>query len=149
METLDADSNPVPILMAGAPCIFRLHYTAAMAIDQAVFGIGFLHESGVNVAGPNSGRTGARPVPQGDGYVDFVVPELLLQPATYEVSTAIVDRGHTYDYADREFDVRVRATGEQEPGLTRMPGAWIGPVFESPSGITPLGSTGRDGLAER
>ena len=122
METLDADSNPVPILMAGAPCIFRLHYTAATAIDRAVFGIGFLHESGVNVAGPNSGRTGARPVPQGDGYVDFVVPELLLQPATYQVSTAIVDRGHTYDYADREFDVRVRATGEQEPGLTRMPG---------------------------
>ena len=53
METLDADSNPVPILMAGAPCIFRLHYTAAMAIDKAVFGIGFLQEFGVNVAGPD------------------------------------------------------------------------------------------------
>ena len=35
----------------------------------------------------------------------FRGPELLLQPATYQVSTAIVDRGHTYDYADREFDV--------------------------------------------
>ena len=88
-------------------------------------------------------------MPQGDGYVDFVVPELLLQPATYLVSTGIVDRGHTYDHADREFDVRVRATGEQEAGLTRMPGTWIGPVFESPSGIAPSGSTGRDGLAER
>ena len=59
--------------------------------------------------------------------------ELLLQPATYQVSTAIVDRGRTYDYADREFALHVRATGEQEPGLTRMPGAWVGPFpDESP-----------------
>ena len=149
METLDGDANPVPILMAGSACIFRLHYTAATDIEQAIFGIGFLHESGANVAGPNSGRTGSQPVPKGDGYVDFVVPELLLQPATYQVSTAIVDRGHTYDYADREFDVRVRATGEQEPGLTRMPGAWMAPVSEQPASMAPAAPSRRDGLAER
>ncbi len=149
LETLDGDANPVPMLMAGAPCIFRLHYTAATEIDQAVFGIGFLHESGANVAGPNSGRTGARPVPAGDGYVDFLVPELLLQPATYQVSTAIVDRGHMYDYADREFDVRVRATGEQEPGLTRMPGTWTAPVSERSLVVAASRSHGRAEVAER
>ncbi len=116
--------------MAGSACTIRLHYRARTSIDQAVFGIGFLHESGANIAGPNSGRTGPRPVPSGDGHVDFVVDELLLQPATYQVSTAIVDRGHVYDYADREFDLHVRATGELEPGLTRMPGAWVGPIPE-------------------
>ena len=128
VEFLDGAGRPSPVLIAGSPCVIRLHYNAEVTIDQAVFGIGFLHESGANVAGPNSGRTGSRPVPKGKGHVDFVVDELLLQPATYQVSTAIVDRGHMYDYADREFDLHVRATGEQEPGLTRMPGAWIGPV---------------------
>jgi lipopolysaccharide transport system ATP-binding protein len=134
VEFLDARGRHSPVLMAGSACTIRLHYRAEASIDQAVFGIGFLHESGANVAGPNSGRTGPRPVPKGRGYVDFVVDELLLQPATYQVSTAIVDRGRTYDYADREFDLHVRATGEQEPGLTRMPGAWVGPFpDESPT----------------
>jgi lipopolysaccharide transport system ATP-binding protein len=134
VEFLDARGRHSPVLMAGSACTMRLHYRAQASIDQAVFGIGFLHESGANVAGPNSGRTGPRPVPKGRGYVDFVVDELLLQPATYQVSTAIVDRGRTYDYADREFDLHVRATGEQEPGLTRMPGAWVGPFpDESPT----------------
>ena len=147
LETLDAEGNPVPMLMAGSPCVFRLHYSAATAVDRAIFGIGFLHESGANVAGPNSGRTGPRRVEKGDGHVDFAVPELLLQPATYQVSTAIVDRGHTYDYADREFDVRVRSTGELEPGLTRMPGTWLGPVIDGTGSDNP--ERGRVERAER
>ena len=133
VEFLDGAGHQSPVLIAGSPCVIRLHYKADVAVNQAVFGIGFLHESGVNVAGPNSSRTGSRPVPKGKGHVDFVVDELLLQAATYQVSTAIVDRGHMYDYADREFDLHVRATGEQEPGLTRMPGAWIGPVADGVS----------------
>ena len=143
VEFLDGGGRPSPVLIAGSRCIFRLHYTAEETVAQAVFGLGFLHESGANVAGPNSGRAGSRPVPQGDGYVDFAVEELLLQPATYQVSTAIVDRGHTYDYADREWDLHVRATGEQEPGLTRMPGTWVGPVPDRPAGISSLADGGR------
>jgi len=81
-------------------------------------------KSGTNVSGPNSGRQGSWSVASGVGYVDFVIDELLLQPATYEVSTAIIDRGHTFDFADREFGLRVRGRGYQEPGLTRMPGLW-------------------------
>ena len=57
-----------------------------------------------------------RPVPPGTGYVDFACPELLLQPSTYDVTTAMVDKGHTYDYADRAFELRVRGRGDEEPG---------------------------------
>jgi lipopolysaccharide transport system ATP-binding protein len=129
IEYLDGDGNASPVLLADAPCTIRMHFAAREPVARAVFGIGFLHESGVNVSGPNSGRTGAWSVAMGEGYVDFVVDELLLQPASYLVSTAIVDRGHTYDYADREFELRVRGRGEQEPGLTRMPGTWKMPVL--------------------
>ena len=129
LEFLDGDGKPSPVLLAGAPCTIRMHFLAHEPISHVIFGIGFLHESGANVAGPNSGRHGPWSLTPGVGYVDFVVDELLLQPATYRVSTAIVDRGHTYDYADREFDLHVRGSGNQEPGLTRMPGTFSDPVM--------------------
>jgi ABC-2 type transport system ATP-binding protein/lipopolysaccharide transport system ATP-binding protein len=128
LEFLDGEGKPNPVLLAGAPCTIRMHYVAHEPVSHVIFGIGFLHESGANVSGPNSGRQGSWSLAPGSGYVDFVIDELLLQPATYRVSTAIVDRGHTYDYADREFDLHVRGRGNQEPGLTRMPGTFNDPV---------------------
>lgn len=128
LEFLDGDGKASPVLLAGARCTIRMHYLAQTRVNHVIFGIGFLHESGANVSGPNSGRHGSWNLDQGRGYVDFAVDELLLQPSTYLVSTAIVDRGHTYDYADREFDLHVRGRGDEEPGLSRMPGRWIDPV---------------------
>jgi lipopolysaccharide transport system ATP-binding protein len=128
VEFLDRDGVASPVLLTGDPCTVRLHYRADAPVDRAVFGIGFLHESGANVSGPNSGRVGPWSISVGEGVVDYVVPELLLGPATYQVSTAIVDRGHMFDYADRLFDVRVRGQGDEEPGLARMPGTWVPPV---------------------
>jgi lipopolysaccharide transport system ATP-binding protein len=129
VDFLDADGNSGPALITGTPCTMRLHYLASESVSHAVFGIGFVHESGVNVSGPNSGRVGSWSVERGVGYVDFVVDELLLSAASYRVSAAIVDRGHTYDFADREFDLHVRGRGYDEPGLTRMLGTWKEPVM--------------------
>jgi lipopolysaccharide transport system ATP-binding protein len=142
LEFLDGEGKPSPVLLAGAPCTIRMHYLAHEPVSHVIFGIGFLHESGANVSGPNSGRQGSWSIASGNGYVDFVVDELLLQPATYRVSTAIVDRGHMYDYADREFDLHVRGRGDQEPGLTRMPGVWKDPM------MAPVTATGATSVEE-
>ncbi len=131
LEYLDAEGSPSPILLAGAACVVRMHFEARSPVSRAIFGLGFQHESGANVAGPNSGRLGPFSLEPGKGYVDFVIEELLLQQGSYQVTTAIVDRGHNYDYADREFDLHVRGQGSQEPGLTRMPGTWKEPVMRS------------------
>ena len=133
LEFLDEGGLKVPVLLAGAPATIRMHFEAAQAVPRAVFGLGFLHESGANVAGPNSGRAGAVPVSAGPGHIDFHVDAMLLQPGTYAVSTAIVDRAHTFDYADREFELRVRGRGDEEPGLTRMPGTWSSIVMADPA----------------
>lgn len=133
LDFLDGQGESSAVLLSGAPCTIRMHFTVRKPIDRAVFGIGFLHESGANVSGPNSGRVGPWALERGDGFVDFVVDELLLSPASYHVSTAIVDRGHTFDYADREFDLRVRGRGDQEPGLARMPGTWRPPRYVAAS----------------
>jgi hypothetical protein len=90
------------------------------------FGLGFTHESGVQLAGPNSGYgTETFEVPAGTGHVDFRVPSLLLQPGEFLVTTAAVDKGHTFDYRDRAFVLKVRAEDVvTEPGLVRLPGSW-------------------------
>jgi lipopolysaccharide transport system ATP-binding protein len=129
LEYLDGEGNASPVLLAGAACTIRMHFEARSPISRAVFGLGFHHESGAVVAGPNSGRVGPFPLERGHGYVDFAVDELLLQQGGFQVSTAIVERGHTYDYADRAFDLHVRGQGGDEPGLTRMPGMWKKPVM--------------------
>src|ERR1035437_5444353 len=69
LEFLDGDGKPSPVLLAGAPCTIRMHFLAHEPISHVIFGIGFLHESGANVAGPNSGRPGPWSLTPGVGYV--------------------------------------------------------------------------------
>ncbi len=128
IDYLDGEGHPSPILLSGSPCTVRMHYSASQPISGAVFGIGFFNEAGVDVSGTNSRHSGAWRVERGSGYVDFEMRELLLLPSTYKVSAAIVDRGHTFDLADREYELRVRGRGDEDPGVARMPGNWRPPV---------------------
>jgi lipopolysaccharide transport system ATP-binding protein len=125
LECLDGSGTHSRVLVAGDPVTFRMHYEAHEEIAAPVFGLGFVHESGVNTAGPNSGGEGTLPdLPPGRGYVDFHVASLPFQPGSFEVTTAIVQKGHVYDYAERAFDLRIRGGGTDEPGLVRLAGEW-------------------------
>jgi ABC-2 type transport system ATP-binding protein/lipopolysaccharide transport system ATP-binding protein len=136
LEYLDGSGAPSQVLVSGEPATFRMHFFAEEPVADPVFGLGFAHESGVSVAGPNSSRSGllARLHP-GPGRVDFHVPRLTFQPGSFEVTTAIVHKGHVYDYADRLFDLKVRGGGTDEPGLVQLPGSWSipDPTAESAS----------------
>ncbi len=131
LEYLNETGSPQPVLMCGDAATFRMRYRATEPLRDVVFGLGFLHETGVTLAGPNSDN-GPVPVPvlASEGFVDFHVPRLTLQPGNYEVSAAAVVRGHTYDLVDRGFVLRVRGHDGSEPGLTRMFGEWTAPVGE-------------------
>lgn len=127
IEYLDGDGNVVPFLGSGDPCTFRMHYVANTTLPEVTFGLGFQHESGVNVAGPNSGMGPGETfkVSAGAGMLDFHVERLSLQPGAFLISAAAVNRGHTYDFVDREYSLRIRAeTGSAEPGMTRFFGTW-------------------------
>jgi lipopolysaccharide transport system ATP-binding protein len=126
LEYLDGSGAVVPFLMSGEPATIRLHYDATVDVPEAVFGLAFVHESGVTVAGPNSGfGDRAFQVVAGGGHVDFHLDRFALQPGMFLVTTAVVDRGHSYDYVDRGYELRVRAdSASAEPGLTRLFGSW-------------------------
>ena len=125
VEYLDGSGRISPVLLCGEPATFRIHYRATERVKDVMFGLGFLDEAGINVAGPNSG-SGPAPVANilGEGVVEFHVPRFALQPGAYEVSVAAVNRGHTFDYVDRGYELRVRGNSNAEPGLTRMFGQW-------------------------
>jgi ABC-2 type transport system ATP-binding protein/lipopolysaccharide transport system ATP-binding protein len=125
VDYLDGTDQPAQVLIAGEPATFRIHYEAHAPVEDPVFGLGFVHESGVNVAGPNSASYGPLPsLRPGSGHVDFRVPALSFQPGSFEVTTAIVHKGHVYDYAERAFQLKVRGGGTDEPGLVRLAGTW-------------------------
>jgi ABC-2 type transport system ATP-binding protein/lipopolysaccharide transport system ATP-binding protein len=131
MEFLDAGGRAAQILISGEPCVFRIHYRASEPVARASFAIGFKHESGVLVAGPTSNAT-PWALDAGTGYVDFTVSALPLGHATYRLSVAVADHGHSFDRADEAFELRVRAGADEDPGLTQMPGTWLAPVSTSP-----------------
>jgi len=126
LDYLDGDGEVVPFLMTDDPCTIRMHYVATKDVAEAVFGLSFTHETGALVAGPNSGFGDKTfRVDAGRGVVDFHLDRMPLQPGTFLISTAVVDRGHTYDSADREYQLRVRAESAiLEPGLSRIYGDW-------------------------
>jgi len=136
VEYLDSSNRPATVVLAGEAATFRLHYTAQEPMEEVVFGLGFVHESGHTVAGPNSGANGQHvPRIRTQGHVDFAVPGLTLQPGNYQVSVAAVSKGHVYDYVDRAYDLMVRGS-TTEPGLTRMFGSWT--YDGSRSSVQPL-----------
>jgi ABC-2 type transport system ATP-binding protein/lipopolysaccharide transport system ATP-binding protein len=125
VEYLDEAGRARPFLTTGKAGTVRLHYTASTALPSVTFGLAFSTESGVTVAGPNSGYGDAAfAVEAGEGHVDFALPELFLQPGEFLITTAVVDKGHAYDYVDRAFVLKVRADDVTEPGLVKMSGSW-------------------------
>ena len=113
-------------LLAGNVGVFRIHYTASEPMVDLTFGLGFSTETGFRVSGPNSGYgTDAVDIPAGSGTVEFRVDPLLLQPAYYRVSAAVVSRQHVIDHIEAGFDLVVRSSHAiTEPGVVRMPGHW-------------------------
>lgn len=119
-------SESEDIVYAGAPFTVRIEYTAK--VDALVeFGLAFIHESGVTVAGPNTsaGKFGLIQVVAGTGHVDYHLESLPLHPGQYTLSVAIVAHGHIYDYLDRAFELLVRAEASVlEPGMVTFSGTW-------------------------
>ncbi|HUS22616.1 MAG TPA: ABC transporter ATP-binding protein [Aeromicrobium sp.] len=127
LEYMGAGGEVTTSLLAGESCSLRIHYDAREPMDEIIFGLSFWTETGTRLAGPNSGfDDGAVPVQPGPGFVDFQIDELLLQPAHYRVSVAIVTRLHVVDAIEAGFELVVHPSRAiTEPGLIRMMGGWV------------------------
>jgi len=124
----DASGQAATAFVTGSPLEIRLYYRAAERVRQPVFGLGVHHQTGTHLSGPNTGFAGLDiPFIEGDGYVSYYVPSLMLLEGDYLLSVAVHDHEdiEMYDYHDRLYPLKIyRGDITELYGLITMNGTW-------------------------
>ncbi len=135
VELRRRSGEPADYFHTGETLIVRLHFHAQEEIASPVFGVALYHQSGAHVAGPNTAHAGTDVgVVRGEGWVDYVIPQLPLLEGVYSLSAAVVNHNdtETYDYRDRVCEFRVLAAHTPERyGLVMLGGHWLPAASEA------------------
>ena len=125
VEFRRADGSDSGFLVEGGRGSIRLSYEASVDMSPVTAGIGIFSENGVNVAGPNTGRSGFLDIPAGRGTLEFTMPSVILRPGHYSLTTVLLDGGKMIDGIERGFSFNVRGSRGSEPGLVYLEGDWL------------------------
>jgi ABC-2 type transport system ATP-binding protein/lipopolysaccharide transport system ATP-binding protein len=130
----DKAGAKVKAVRHGGSLTVRIHYAFDEPIQDPTFGLAFINEFGMPLAGPNTRLSDVTTGKvSGVGSVDFTVPSLPLVPGTYSVTVAITDHSttHVYDQRDKAFDLHVQpGEGFQPSGYVTLDGTWGQPVTD-------------------
>lgn len=127
VEYLDEHGNMLPFLTSDHPATIRVHVRAKKDLHDVELGLAFVTDGGVAIAGPNSRASGhLYTLKQGETFIDYRMPEVLLQSGRYWLTTCFVRDGQMFDYSDRQVELIVHADSiSNEPGLVTLPpGVW-------------------------
>ncbi len=134
VELCDGTGRARTTFVTGEPLTIRLHYHCPAPVTSSIFGVGFSHENGMHLFGPNT-RFGGLTLPTlaGDGVVSYHIPSLPLLEGQYVLSVAATNYEDTvtYDYHDRAYRFRVAYSPARAGyGMVELPGEWRydGPV---------------------
>lgn len=106
----------------------RMHYFAKQCIHSPVFGVAIHRDDGTHVTGPNT-KIAQKFLDdlEGQGTVEYILPELLLLPGKYYFSAAVYDYEcqHAYDHHSQMYPFVVVAgdVGERI-GICHLPAIW-------------------------
>lgn len=91
IELLNCDGKPTQEFRTGDPVRIRMHYTADQEVRQPVFGCSIQTRQGLFLWGTHGADAGFVPqhILPGSGFVDVTIPQLMLQPGAYVVSSSI------------------------------------------------------------
>jgi lipopolysaccharide transport system ATP-binding protein len=128
VELIDKEGRERQVFEVGEPLTIDLHYETARRIEKPVFGFAIHRGDGVHITGPNT-RFGGVDISyiEGSGRVLYEVASLPLLEGVYALSVAVTNAADTemYDYHDRLYPFRVRASAEEEQyGLIALGGHW-------------------------
>lgn len=127
VEYLDDAGNVIPFLTSDRPATVRVHVKAKRDLHDVELGLAFITDGGVAIAGPNSRASGnTYTIKQGETFIDYRMPDVVLQPGRYWLTTCFVRDGQMFDYSDRQTELIVHADSiSDEPGLVTLPrGMW-------------------------
>ncbi len=135
VELLGPAGEPTSTVRTGDRVAVRVHYDARETIERPVFGLALENLDGVYVWAFHS-RDGGLEVPRisGRGFVDCVVPNLPLQPGTFDITASVVDwtTQHVFDLRRHTARFDVEAGKPRESGgIVAMGAAWRSPQKES------------------
>jgi len=130
----DAHGQEQDLFYTGEPFMARIAYHASHRIEWPAFGVAIYRTDGAHVNGPNTTTSGYDiPYIEGDGVVEYVIPNLPLLAGSYEFSAAIYDyySRHPYDHHHRMYTFRVGQKGLKErEGTVYIPSTWRHQVGE-------------------
>jgi ABC-2 type transport system ATP-binding protein len=132
---VDASGRDTSHPSTGDAVTFRLRYRATKPVAKPVFGLALETLDGTWLWAHHTRDAGFVPDEiSGEGTVDLHVPNLVLQPGTYDLSASIVDytTTHQYDYLRRclRFDVE-HGTPRESGGYVALGGRWSSSDFEA------------------
>jgi ABC-2 type transport system ATP-binding protein len=121
VRLLDSAGKPATLFRTGDLVTVRMDYECAARVERPVFGLAMENLDGVYVWAHNTRDAGLElPYIEGRGYIDLQIPQLMLQPHTFDMIASIVDHTttHTYDFLRHCYRFAV----EPEPGQPRESG---------------------------
>jgi homopolymeric O-antigen transport system ATP-binding protein len=128
-QFLDGNGVPAKVFQTGDPLTIRLYYHAPGRVWYPVFGIALYTGNGVHVLGPNT-RFADYEIPfiEGEGYVDYTIPELPLMAGVYDLTVAATNSDMTvmYDHQHNWYHFVVQPNPDLPDrfGLVYVPGTW-------------------------
>lgn len=125
---LDSTGTERYVFVTNEEMTIRMRYCAETSVDNPVFGLALHRSDGLHITGPNT-KFGNLSIPcvQGEGILEYTIPQLPLLPGVYHVSLAVHNEADTrmYDYHDRLYTFSVEPGGSAERyGLMRLGGQW-------------------------
>jgi hypothetical protein len=130
----DAQGQERGVFTTGEPFTARIYYHASQRIEWPAFGVAIYRDDGTHINGPNTTTSGYDiPYIEGDGVVEYTIPNLPLLAGTYEFTAAIYDyySRHPYDHQHRMYTFRVQQGRLKErEGTIYIPSTWRHHVSE-------------------
>ena len=116
------------VFATGDQVTIQVRYHAAERVENPVFGLALHRSDGLHITGPNTqfGELDISMV-EGEGCIEYTVPQLPLLPGSYQISVAIHNASDTrmFDYHERLYTFSVNPGGTRERyGLMRLGGQW-------------------------
>jgi lipopolysaccharide transport system ATP-binding protein len=128
-QFLDGNGVPAKVFQTGDRLTIRLYYHAPGRVWYPVFGIALYTGNGVHVLGPNT-RFADYEIPfiEGEGYLDYTIPELPLMAGVYDLTVAATNSDMTvmYDHQHNWYHFVVQPNPDLPDrfGLVYVPGTW-------------------------
>jgi lipopolysaccharide transport system ATP-binding protein len=129
VQFLDEHGRDRRSFETGETFIARMYYSAHQRIERPLFGVAIHHANGFHVSGPNTGSSDY-PIDslEGQGYIDYVIPQLPLLEGTYLFTAAIYDESaqHAYDHHSQAYTFRVTQGSlvRERRGTVYIPSHW-------------------------